>query len=363
MNDLSAMRAGVENLLFKCIGAHPGDSLFIIAEEEGGYFSRSLASHIATLARSYCLDTRIINTNFAEDATILPKEIANILDATDHILFLARIGDQVRFTELSGRSSKTMCYAQDEESFMSEFCSADYQFFLKFKNIVNAALWGEKKITISCSSGTKLQGISPKYTDTDIVGDVTIKRFPLNVCQPIPTATFSGVLAMSKWLCPTGSRFYQPDHVLINSVVYAHIENGRIVDFDGSESDVKKVRQHYEMVAQRYNIDRDIVHSWHVGIHPQNGYFGLASDNLARWSGSGFGNPRYLHLHSCGDYAPGEICISVFDPTISVEGVDLWRNGDLLIADTPLALELMAMYPGMRQLFENPNRNFGIGDC
>ena len=363
MDDLSAMRAGVENLLFNCMEVKPGESLTIISEDDGDYFSPTLAHRIAIIARSYLLDTHIVNTRFVEDATILPQEIANVLDDVDHVLFLARIGDQVRFTELSGRSSKTMCYAQDEQSFMTEFCSADYRFFVAFKTMVNAALWNEKTITINCPAGTKLQGVSPNDSGDDDSGDVTIKRFPLNVFQPIPTATFSGVLALSKWLCPTGSRFYQPDHILINGIVLADVENWRIVDFHGSESEVKKVRKHYDTVAQRYGIDRDAIHSWHAGIHPQNGYFGLAADNLARWSGSGFGNPRYLHLHSCGNYAPGEICISVFDPTISVNGVDLWRNGKLLIAETPLALDLMATYPGMRALFEHPNRDYGLGDC
>ena len=363
MSGISAMRAGVENLLFNCMEAKQGDSIIIIAEPDEDYFSPSLANNIATLACSYSLNTRIVISRFIEDATVLPKEISSILDDADHILFLARIGDQVRFTELSGRSTKTMCYAQDEQSFMTPFCSADYRFFVAFKNMVNASLWNEKKITISCPAGTHLEGVAPRNSGDKENGEVTIKRFPLNVFQPIPTATFSGTLAISKWLCPTGSRFYKPDHVLINSVVHAQVDNGRIIDLDGNDSEVKKVRDHYNTVSERYSIDRDIIHSWHAGIHPQNGYSGLAIDNLARWSGSGFGNPRYLHFHSCGNYAPGEICISVFDPTISVDNIDLWRSGELLIARTPAALELMTDYPGMQQLFNQPNRDFGLGDC
>lgn len=363
MDDLLAMRAGVENLLFNCMEAKQGDSLIIIAEQDDDYFSPTLANNIASLARLHKFSIRIIFSPFVEDATILPKEISSVLDDADHILFLARIGDQVRFSELRGRNTKTMCYAQDEQSFMSAFCSADYRFFVAFKNMVDKALWNEKTINISCPAGTQLQGTASYNSDDNNSGEVTIKRFPLNVFQPIPTATFSGILAISKWLCPTGSRFYKPDHVLIDDVVLAQIKNGRIIDLDGSDNDVNKVRQHYDSVSQKYGIDRDIIHSWHAGIHPQNGYSGLAIDNLVRWSGSGFGNPRYLHFHSCGDYAPGEICISVFDPTISVDGIDLWRRGKLLFADTPESLKLMSHYPGMRQLFEKPNRDFGLGDC
>jgi hypothetical protein len=361
MSAVPDIRAGVDNLLFNCMEAERGDTLAIIAENSDDYFSPSLAENISTLSRSYSIDTRIVSTNFVEEATILPGEISEVLDDFDHILFLARIGDQVRFTELVGRSSKTMCYAQDEQSFATAFCSADHRFFVAFKGMVNAALFGERLITITCPAGTKLEGVSPRDPGDDDIGDVTVKRFPMNVFRPIPASTFSGVLALTKWLCLTGSRFYEPDHVTLDDVVFAKIENGRIVDFDGSRSEVKKVREHYDRVAERFGIDRDVIHSWHAGIHPQNGYFGRAIDNLARWSGSGFGNPRYLHFHTCGDYAPGEICISTFDPTVSVDGVDLWRNGNLLFAETPAALGLMAQYPGMQELFERPVREYGLG--
>ena len=361
MSALSALHTGVENLLVNCIEVNRGDSLSIIAEDTDDYYSSSLAKNIATLARSYALDVRIVNTSFVEDATIIPQEVSEALDDADHILFLARIGDQLRFTQLGGDATITMCYALDEQSFSTEFCSADYRFFVAFKDKINDAFWGEKKITITCPAGTRLEGVSPQDPGDDDCGDVTIKRFPLNVFRPMPANTFSGVLALSKWLCPTGSRYYQPDHVLIDGVVFATVENGRIVDFEGDESEILKIRKHYDSVAERYAIDRDVIHSWHAGIHPQNGYFGLAVDNLTRWSGSGFGNPRYLHLHTCGDYAPGEICISIFDPTISIDGVDFWRNGKLLFHEAPVARDLMAQYPEMQQLFEHPVEEYGLG--
>jgi len=87
----------------------------------------------------------------------------------------------------------------------------------------------------------------------------------------------------------------------------------------------------------------------------------LAVDNLTRWSGSAFGNPRYLHFHTCGNYAPGEICVSVFDPSIAVDGVTLWRNGTLKFADAPEVRQLQNRYPGIRALFERPVLEYGLG--
>lgn len=362
--DIAAdLQAGIDNLLFNCIEANAAESLAIIRERGGGgYYSATLADVIAEHGRSRALDVMIVDSHFVEDAREFPADISRAMGAVNHTLFLARIGDQVRFTDLGGAGTKTMCYALDERSFASAYCSADYRFFVSLKSLVNSAVFGEKRITITCESGTNLVGISPPDPGDDDVGDVSLRRFPLTVFRPVPANTFSGRLALSKWLCATGSRYYQPDSVLIDGVVFAFVENGRIVGFEGNERDVNKVRAHYDFVAEKYDIEGENVHSWHAGIHPQNGYAGLAVDNLARWSGSAFGNPRYLHFHTCGNYAPGEICISVFDPSITVDGVEMWRDGTLDFADAPEVQALQAKYPGMRELFERPVLEFGLGE-
>lgn len=355
------LHAGIDNLLFNCIEANAGEALAIIKElGDDHYYSSSLADVIAEHAQNRALDVDIVRVPFAEDASDIPADVSRAMATVDHTLFLARIGDQVRFTRLDGDGTKTMCYALDERSFASPYCSADYRFFVRLKSLVNSAIFGEKTVVITCPSGTNLVGLSPPDPGDDSIDDVSIRRFPLTVFRPVAGRSFSGRVALSKWLCPTGSRYYHPDSVLIDGVVYALIEKGRIVDFEGDPNEVQKIRRHYDFVAQKFGIDGSIMHSWHAGIHPQNGYSGAAVDNLARWSGSAFGNPRYLHLHTCGDYAPGEICVSVFDPTVSVDGVDMWRDGQLTFADTPEVRELQAEYPGMRDLFDHPVRDFGL---
>ncbi len=363
MDIVADLRTGIDNLLFNCIEAKAGESLAIIREQGGGdYYSSTLADVIAIHGRNRALNVRIVDTPFVEDASELPADVSRAMDAVDHTLFLARIGDQVRFTDLGGAGTKTMCYALDEESFGSAFCSADYRFFISLKRLINAAVFGENRVTITCPSGTNLVGTSPPDPGDDNANDVFMRRFPLTVFRPVPASTFSGRLALSKWLCPTGSRYYRPDSVLIDGVVIALVDKGRIVGFEGNEDEVRKVRAHYDFVARKYGIDGDVIHSWHAGIHPQNGYTGLAAENLTRWSGSAFGNPRYLHFHTCGDYAPGEICISVFDPSISVNGSELWCDGRLDFAETEEVQRLQATYPGIRELFERPVRDFGLGD-
>ena len=364
MNIAAKLQAGIDNMFFNCIAANAGESLAIIREQGGDdYYSPTLADLIAAHGRNRGLDVVVVDTPFVEDASEFPTDISRVMEAVDHTLFLARIGDQARFTELDGAGTKTVCYALDEESFASAFCSADYRFFVRLKSLVNAAIFGGKRIEITCAAGTNLVGISPRDPGDDNVGDVSVRRFPLSVFRPVPANTFSGRVALSKWLTQTGSRYYQPDSILIDGVVIALIEEGRIVDFEGNAREVAKVRAHYDFVARKYSIDGDIVHSWHAGIHPQNGYSGLAVDKLTRWSGSAFGNPRYLHFHSCGDYAPGEICMSVFDPTITVDGTAMWRDGSFEFADTAEVRGLQAEYPGMRELFDLPVLDYGLGEA
>lgn len=360
---MGSMTPGIDNLLFNCMEVQIGQRLLIVGEKNrSDYYSDTLADSIAEHARAKLLDVEVVDAPFMEDATDFPADIRTAMEGTQHTLFVARIGDQVRFTELPGKCTKTMCYALDEEAFRTEFCSADYRFFLELKRMLDRAFVGEHPVTITCPAGTRLVGTSPPEQSIDDDGDVTVNRFPMTVFKPVSAGCFSGTLALSRWLCVTGSHFYQPDGVLIDGVVLAQVQGGRITDLDGDAKDVDRVRRHYDYVAEKYGIDRDVIHSWHAGFHPQNGYGGLAADNLTRWSGTAFGNPRYLHFHTCGNYAPGEICISVFDPTITVGGTEFWCNGRFVFADRPDVRQLMRRHPGTQQLYEHPVREFGLGE-
>ncbi len=357
----TTMREGIDNLLQNCIGVKAGESLVIVSERgAGGYYSATIDEAIAAQAREYSIDTQIIEAPVCEQVDVFPPAIKAAIDEADHTLFLARLGDQVRFGELCKFGSYTMCYALDEESFASPFCSAHHGFFLQLKDRINQAIFGGRTIEIRCAAGTRLKGISPSACPDQGAAEVSLKRFPMTVFRPVCCKQFSGQVALTGWLAPTGSRIYEPSGLLLDGTVIARVENGRMLDFDGERADVERVRAHYQYVADRYGIDGMVLHSWHAGIHPQNGYVGAARDNPARWSGSAFGNPRSMHLHTCGDYAPGEISVSVFDPTILVDGVEMWRDGRLTYADYEEVRDLQSQYPGMRELFDNPVLDYGF---
>jgi hypothetical protein len=114
------------------------------------------------------------------------------------------------------------------------------------------------------------------------------------------------------------------------------------------------------MIAERFQIDRNFVHSWHVGIQPKCYFDRAAVDHFESWSGSAFGNPRLLHMHTCGAYAPGEVCWNVVDPTLVADGIAIWEDGVLLPERVPGGREVLAEYDDLRQAFLTPDRRIGI---
>lgn len=140
----------------------------------------------------------------------------------------------------------------------------------------------------------------------------------------------------------------------------AHFAAGRLTHFSGDAEAVRTAEAHYRFVSETFGLDGRCVHSWHAGIHPGCEFSGPASASYEKWSGSAFGNPRVLHFHTCGDYAPGEISWNVFDPTIHVDGKALWRNGVLEPTFVPGGAEILARYPSAKAAFDVPGRNIGI---
>ena len=112
-----------------------------------------------------------------------------------------------------------------------------------------------------------------------------------------------------------------------------------------------------------FAIDRNFVHSWHAGIHPGCGYPWDARANYERWGGAAFGNPRILHFHTCGAYAPGEISLNVIDPTVEADGVAYWEQGTFRAERLPNGHEILRRYTCAARLFAHPDRDIGFLDA
>jgi hypothetical protein len=358
--DRNRLDLGVRNLLVGCAAARPGDRLLIVREPPGaGYYDDSLPDAVADVARRSGLAVDMLSMPFTPDADCLPPDIADRVAGVDHTLFLARIGDQLRFQSMPARSHAIVSYALDSEAMASPFGIAPYAAFVALKGAFNRLLHGARTIRVTCALGTDFSGSGGGFSEAP--ADVTIRRFPMSIFAPLDAAGFSGQVAVAHFLSGTGSHYYAPYGVRLNSTLTAHIQGGRLLRFEGDPGEVRRAEAHYAHVAELFGIDCSCVHSWHAGIHPGCAFTGSAHDAYERWSGSAFGNPRLLHFHTCGAYAPGEICWNVIDPTITVDGVTIWSEGRILIDNVPAAGEVLDAHPGLRELFERPDPRIGLG--
>lgn len=354
-----ALESGALNLLSDCAGAKPGETLLILCEDPAlGYFGDGLADAIAQTARRMGLDVRLIDVPFDPAAESLPPALALEVTRADHALFLARLGDQLRFREMPGSARPIVSYVLDSTMLASAFGRAPSAGFVALKLAFNQLFASAAEIHVTCPLGTDFRGrVTPVSGEP---ADVSVKRFPVSVFAPLDASLFSGRVAVDHLLVGTGSRYYQPYGIPVTATMFAHIAGGRLVRWEGPADEVARATAHYRHVAGLFGIDGDVVHSWHAGIHPGCAYPEPASASYERWSGSAFGNPRLLHFHTCGAYAPGEICWNVVDPTITVDGAVIWDHGVIRIDRVPGAAAILARHPSLRTLFDNPVREIGL---
>ncbi|MBL4626446.1 MAG: hypothetical protein JKY00_00100 [Roseicyclus sp.] len=350
---------GARNLLVNCAKAGVGDRLLIASEPaELGYFDEKSVACIASVGRELGLRVETVDVGFNPENPHLPPALLRAFEAADIILFLARLGDQLRFSEMPPGKTIIVSFAVNETLLGSGFGTGNYDAFVRIKTATDTALDGASDVHLTCPAGSDVRGqpamnLSPS-------GDTSIKRFPMSVFAPVPAHSFSGRVALCGFLTGTGSRYYDGYHLQFDGPVAALMEQGRLTGFDGGSADVTKANAHYDRVAQMFGIDRNFVHSWHAGIHPGCGYPWDINDNVERWGGTAFGNPRVLHFHTCGAYAPGEISWNVVDPTITIDGVPIWDKGVFHPERLPGGQAILNEYPDVAAIFAHPDRHIGM---
>ncbi len=349
---------GIRNLLFNCAGARTGQRLLIVREDPAlGWYDAEIAEAIAVFASAEGIEVEILDVGGPQNDPV--PGIAEAADRNDITLFLARIGDQGRFEEPPKDKVRVMSYARDIASLSSPFGTTPHQAMVAVKEAVNRILLDAEEIRFTSPHGTDMRGrLSPEERRSD--KDVGMRRFPLGVHQPIPARGFSGRVVLTLPLTPTGSRVYDPPWLFLDDAVTAEVRNGRIARFDGSPGDVANIRSHYASVEQSLGVNPTTVHSWHAGLHPANACRHKITEDADRWSNNVFNNPRFLHLHTCGDDPPGEIAWMVLDPIVTVDGKPLWQAGALLPWDFAPLRDCLAAWPELASLYDNPTQEIGL---
>ncbi|UCF99140.1 MAG: hypothetical protein JSV89_06275 [Spirochaetaceae bacterium] len=339
-------REGARNLLLNCIGVRPGQRITIAAEDPAEDFYDALAAAcIFEVAEELGCQASLLPCPCVSGPESLPQSVIAALTEADHVIFQARAGDQVRFTELSGTASKTMSYALDIGLLGSEFCTLHHGFMREVLEQFEAELNAAKTWRITCPLGTDVMGTQiPASHDGGTVEDFTLLLFPVPIFRPVSCATMNGRVAVAHWLMSTANHVYENSFLRLDRPLMAVIEAGRIVDFEGPKDLSLRVREHYQRVGHLFDIEENVVHSWHAGIHPKALYPLNATSNIERWGSVAFANPRYLHFHTCGNYAPGEIAWSLFDTQVELDGKVYWQTGRFTYLDKPELRSRLAHY-------------------
>ncbi len=349
---------GARNLLLSCVGVEPGDRVLIVAEDpELRHYDQRVTACVAKVARELGAEVSLFAAPLPDRVGDLPIGLADRMSRADHTVFLSRLADHARFLPMPGKASKTICYALDEALLGSPYSTLPHTLMNALHRKLEAELDRARRWRITCPLGTDVEGTFEWKGDED--EDFTFGLFPVTTFKPVPCTTMRGKIALAHWLIPGGKAHYAPAFLPIDKPVTAHVEHGRLKQIEGDETDVAPVRAHCDMVAETFGIDRDFVHSWHVGLNPHTFYDGHASEDLERWGAISFASPRYLHFHTCGDYAPGEIAWSVFDPTVTIDGAEYWKNGEFVWLARPDNAALIAEYPGAECLYAM-RRDIGV---
>lgn len=355
------LQAGAENLLFGCGGLTAGDHLLVLCEDaENGYYDPQVAAAVIECAGGHGIDTSLQVIPFDPMGAQLSPEVVAAMKAADRTLFLSRTGDQVRFDADMRDVRPIMSYALDAQMLASGFGRASHAGFVALKNAVNQAMAAASHIHVTCPLGTDFNGPGAAFPNQG-ASDVSVARFPMSVFAPVPASGFSGVVMQDGFLVGTGSRFYQPYGCDLREPLAVTFDNNRLTGFEGHPMDVHCAQMHYDKVGQMFGLDALTMHSWHAGIHPGCAYTRPAYRDFERWSGSAFGNPRLLHFHTCGDYAPGEISLNVLDPTIRLDGIAVWDRGVFRPESIPGGAEILAAHPSVRAVFDAPEQQVGQG--
>lgn len=350
---------GAMNLVRDCVGATTGQRMLIVRESEKlGFYDEQAPMLVAIAARSLGIFVYETHTNSSITTEEDRKNLLQSITGFDHVVFFARVGDQIRFSDNAGIPSSTMCYTLNDTALNSQFGTACHHGMCEIKHAIDVAFENAEHIRVTCPRGTDYAGLLRK-TSNKIV-EVSLKRFPQLVPRPIPAIDFSGRVALSRFLLGTGSHHYEPYCLTLPEDVVAYVEGNSITHFEGAEDQVARVERHYRDISSQFNIQPWYVDSWHAGIHPACQFNSNAEADLIRWSGTAFGNPRLLHFHTCGEYAPGEIAWNIVDPTICLDDVPVWENGQLY-PDRILACEpILTAHPNLAAIFANPARDIGL---
>ncbi len=361
MATMDNLTAGADNLLLDSMGIGPDQRMLVVEEpDDCTLFEKRFADFIVQHAGFHGVTSVRRSPALVADPKDFPRDILQMMQEVDHTLFLSRLGDYCRFTNLEAPCSKTICYVRSLDMLGSAFAGTCNRLFHSLLERFESELFAAREWRIRCPLGTDIRG--GFAWDQDSEGEFSMNLFPVTTFRPAPCGTADGRVALSRWLMPGGAPKVDNARLMLDETIVAEVSNGELTGFTGSIESVRAANDHYDHVAGTLGINRNRIHSWHAGMNPFTRFDGdLATDRgLAEWEAISFASPRYLHMHTCGDIPPGEISWSVFNPTVEVDGQTLWEDGQFLWLQRPDIRPMLDASPGALALLET-SADIGVG--
>ncbi|MEQ9487781.1 MAG: hypothetical protein RIM72_02175 [Alphaproteobacteria bacterium] len=356
--------AGARNLLETCIGVKPGETVLLIGENgPKAFFDPDICGLIAKTVTAMGAGAEIVMAPEIDGPDDFPAELSDLISKKDHTIFCSRIGDQVRFSDLNGAGSKTMCYVRSADYLGDAYARVPYSVFVEILPLLMDEITAVDTISLRCPKGTDLtidmRGVRSGLTEgKGPATDFTVKLFPILIYPPVTCAGMTGKIALGDFLMSTSTTLYDDSLMTLKSPLIARVETGRIVGIDGDAEEVNRVESHLLKLADDDTEAAFKLNSWHTGIYPPTFYRGDPGENIESWADIVFGNPRYTHIHMCGA-DPGHVALSLFDTDIEFDGVPFWKGGEFTFLQQPKCQAILEKYNCPAKAFETC-REIGI---
>jgi hypothetical protein len=349
----SLRRIAADNLLVNCAGVRAGTEVLFVNEASKGV-DREVIAFLEQRARELGATVRSIWPARAESPEAIPDDVAAAIENAPITIFNHQIGPLLRLRPIPGKGIRVLNYATTPAVLDSEFARIPHGLWVQVLDRFVARLREARKWRITCPLGTDVSG---EFVPAPAAGNATgfsLRSFPLDTHSPIASPNAKGKVAF-RWFVTSGTHDLGTEGMTLDAPVIAHLDGGRIRDFEGSPAVVDAARTFLGRIGERYGKDPFIVNSWHAGTNPQACVALGAAESLEYWMLLAHANPRILHFHVVGEKIPGEISATLVDATVTLDGDRVWDAGKITAYEDPAYQEIAARFPGGKRAFVQSN--------